>query len=110
MSTRPSADVATDLLAEVDATDLLSLWAATQCPLLIVSCSRVDEAPEGAPDWLPEMLAAYRAGLTRALREIAQHELLVTLDVFDGDHGLIWNQPEAVGKVVAEFLTTAVTS
>lgn len=110
VATRPSAGVATALVRAVQSTDLLSVWAATKCPLLVISCSQVDPPPEGAPEWLPEMLLAYRRGLTRALREIAQSQPLVTVQLFDGDHGLIWNRPAAVAELVATFFTAELSS
>jgi pimeloyl-ACP methyl ester carboxylesterase len=102
---RPAPEVVSDLLSAVESTDLLAKWAATQCPLLVVSCSRVEEPPGDAPEWMPEMLSAYRQGLTRAVREIAQRHPLVTHQAFDGDHGLIWNQPDAVAQLLEDFLS-----
>jgi pimeloyl-ACP methyl ester carboxylesterase len=110
VATRPSADVVPILLSVVETTDLLATWASTRCPLLVIRCTRQEGPPSGAPEWLPEMLSAYGRGLARALDRIAEVQPLVTVRTFDGDHGLIWNQPEAVAEVVASFLAAATTT
>jgi pimeloyl-ACP methyl ester carboxylesterase len=107
---RPAPDVVGTLLAEVEATDLLSVWAAAQCPLLLIVCNQDDAPPVDAPEWLPEMMAAYRRGLISALSGLAERKSLVSVEVFNGDHGLIWNQPRAIADVVTRFLVAVATS
>jgi pimeloyl-ACP methyl ester carboxylesterase len=109
VTTRPAAEVVPVLLTAVDSTDLLAVWKATRCTQLVVRCTAPDALPPEAPEWLPEMQSAYRRGLARALGEIETVQPLLTVRAFDGDHGLVWNRPEAVAKVVSSFLATART-
>lgn len=104
---RPVAPFTQQLVAELESLDLITVWAATQCPLLVINAvAPMQTAPLGpnTPEWLGEMMAAYRTGLTRTIGALAEKNPLVTLEEFDGDHGLLLNKPDATADLIQRFL------
>jgi len=101
---RPTAETTAQLLTEVKAADMMALWAACLCPLLVFNCVRPDQARPDMPEWMPELMAAYRRGLTIHLTALAQQHPNLSLQVFDGDHALIVNQHELVADIILTYL------
>jgi pimeloyl-ACP methyl ester carboxylesterase len=88
------------LIEEFDALDLLGTYAATRCPLVVVSTTASD-IEELLPPEVAAAFAAYRRGFGRALADVAATTPLLTLIDLATGHDL---PREAVGEVVRLIL------
>src|SRR5260370_9904247 len=101
---RPAMDgVPTEIYTSLDDVDMLAVYRDVRCRLLLVNA--IDPAgATGAPPWLSELMAAFRKGQTRDLSELASSKPNVQVVTLQGTHGLLFEQVEAITRIVLEFL------
>jgi pimeloyl-ACP methyl ester carboxylesterase len=103
-STRPSAEAAAQIRVLLNDLEMGPVYAATQCPALVVLATR--DRPEQQP--YADLYAAYRrylvAQVTAAARTAPR---LRYLQLEDASHAMVIEQPEALAKVIGDFLTAA---
>lgn len=91
----------TRLIEEFDALDLFATYAATRCPLVVVSSAR-PEMEELLPPEVAEAFGAYRRGFARRLRTVAATtSRLRLLDVPTG-HDVHLEAPGTVTGLILE--------
>lgn len=101
---RPAIDgLGTEIYTSLDDVDMLAVYRDVRCRLLLVNA--IDPAgATGAPPWLSELMAAFRKGQTRDLSELASSKPNVQVVTLQGTHGLLFEQVEAITRIVLEFL------
>jgi pimeloyl-ACP methyl ester carboxylesterase len=100
-SMRPDAGTVAGFRALIDDLDLAAVYAATQCPLLVVLPTR--ESPEQEP--FGEVYAAYRRFRTdqaAAVARTAPRFRYLLLE--DASHAMVIEQPEALAAIIGDFL------
>lgn len=103
--TKPSPELATNLLADVAALDLFEVYRASRSPLLIFNALG---SPGRSPDDPAALLArANRSGLDRLLHDLATTNPHITYEPIDATHGLIYEQPEFLAKTITHFVEAA---
>jgi pimeloyl-ACP methyl ester carboxylesterase len=101
-SLEQAADPAlTRLIEEFDALDLLGTYAATRCPLVVVSTTAPD-IEELLPPEVAEAFAAYRRGFGRALADVAATTPLLTLIDLATGHDLPLEAPGEVVRLILD--------
>jgi pimeloyl-ACP methyl ester carboxylesterase len=105
---RPAPDgLGAAIWRSVEETDMLALYRRVRCPLLVVNGTRREvnygDAAAGL-SWVADLGAAFRAGVTRDLRALAAEQPNLRFETIDGSHGLLFEQPQAVARLVADFL------
>jgi pimeloyl-ACP methyl ester carboxylesterase len=101
-STRPTAATAAQLRTMMNDLDLGPVYAATQCPALVVLATR--DLPEQQP--FAELYAAHRRYLheqAAAAAKVAPQ--LKYLHLEDASHAMVIEQPEALARIISDFLT-----
>jgi pimeloyl-ACP methyl ester carboxylesterase len=101
-STRPTAASAAELRTLMNELDLGPVYAATQCPELVVLATR--DLPEQAP--FAELYSAHRrflADQAAAAAEVAPRFRYLLLE--DASHAMVVEQPEALAAIISDFLT-----
>lgn len=99
---RPSRQLAAQLRTAMNDLDLVPVYAATRCPLLVVLAAR--ELPQQEP--FADLYAAYRRGLAERMAEVAQSapQLRYTF-LQDASHAMLVEQPERLAALIGNFLT-----
>ena len=102
---KPAAAVVNRILDLVEELDLIATYRRAARPLLVVSADRRDPSTDayGLP-WLPDFLTAQRAGVQRDLAAVARDVDMVSVQSFDGTHGLLLEEPELVARTINTFL------
>lgn len=95
-SMRPGAETAAQLRTLMNELDLGPVYAATQCPELVVLATR--DLPEQEP--FAELYAAHR----RYLLAQAQAAGVRHLQLADASHAMVIEQPELLASVISDFL------
>jgi pimeloyl-ACP methyl ester carboxylesterase len=101
-STRPTAATGAQLRTMMNDLDLGPVYAATQCPALVVLATR--DLPEQQP--FAELYAAnrrYLAEQAAAAAKVAPQ--LRYLHLEDASHAMVIEQPEALAGIISDFLT-----
>jgi pimeloyl-ACP methyl ester carboxylesterase len=101
-STRPTAATAAQLRTMMNDLDLGPVYAATQCPALVVLATR--DLPEQQP--FAELYAAHRRYLheqAAAAAKVAPQFRYLHLE--DASHAMVIEQPEALARIISDFLT-----
>jgi pimeloyl-ACP methyl ester carboxylesterase len=89
------------LVSELDVLDLFATYAATRCPLVVVSAARLG-GEELLPPEVAEALEAYRRGFARELAAVAAvTPLLRLLDAPTG-HDVHLEAPDVVTRLVLD--------
>ena len=95
-SMRPSAEAAAQMRTLMNELDLGPVYAATQCPELIVLATR--DLPEQEP--FADLYAAHR----RHLLAQAQAAGVRYLQLADASHAMVIEQPDVLAAVIGDFL------
>jgi pimeloyl-ACP methyl ester carboxylesterase len=104
-SIRPDAGTVAGFRALIDDVDLASVYAATQCPVLLVLPTR--HSPEQEP--FAQVYGAYRRLLTdqaAAAARAAPRFRYLLLD--DASHHMVIERPDALGAIIGDFLADPV--
>ncbi|WP_246103297.1 hypothetical protein [Streptomyces piniterrae] len=88
--------------------DLFALYRRISRPLLIARALRPNPPVPGMPDWFDELMAAYVAGLSRDLGELARTHPQVTVEGVDGTHAMVLERPAEIAGLVGEFVAASV--
>jgi pimeloyl-ACP methyl ester carboxylesterase len=102
-STRPTAATGAQLRTMMNDLDLGPVYAATQCPALVVLATR--DLPEQQP--FAELYAAnrrYLAEQAAAAAKVAPQFRYLPLE--DASHAMVIEQPEALAAIISTFLTS----
>lgn len=91
-----------EILAEADAFDMLDLYARVRCPVLIINGTAAELG--AGPDWIKELMAAYRKGIQRDLAELAGRQGNIRVANLSASHALVFEQPHAVADEILTFL------
>jgi pimeloyl-ACP methyl ester carboxylesterase len=91
----------TRLIEEFDALDLFGTYAATRCPLVVVSTTGLDIG-ELLPPEVAEAFAAYRRGFARELTAVAATTPLLTLADFATGHDVHLEAPCEVARLILD--------
>jgi pimeloyl-ACP methyl ester carboxylesterase len=105
---RPLAQAVNQMTTEIESLNLLDLWERTPRPLLLYNATKPDAWMLAAPpemNWLPEFIAAYRAGLERDLAALAERKPTIQLINLPATHALIFEQPQLIGEQITRFLS-----
>jgi pimeloyl-ACP methyl ester carboxylesterase len=98
-SLEQAADPAlTRLIEEFDALDLFATYAATRCPLVVVSSAGLGE--ELLPPDVAEAFAAYQRGFARALNAVATETPLLRLVDVPTSHDVHLEAPDTVVRLI----------
>lgn len=91
-----------EILGQAESFDMLDLYSRVRCPVLIISCT----APElgVGPEWIKELMAAYRKGIERDLAELARRQRNVRVINIAASHALVFEQPQAIANEILTFL------
>jgi pimeloyl-ACP methyl ester carboxylesterase len=101
---RPSpVGLGAEMLAKAESFDMFDLYRRVRAPVLVIAGT----APEPGAD--PELMAAYRRGLTRDLEQVPSTNPEVTVDFRSGGHGLLFEDPEGIADRIAAFLRPALS-
>jgi pimeloyl-ACP methyl ester carboxylesterase len=100
-STRPSAGTAAELRTLMNDLDLGPVYAATQCPALVVLPTR--DLPEQRP--FAELYAANRRYLAEQVATAAKvAPRFRFLHLYDASHAMVIEQPETLASLISDFL------
>jgi pimeloyl-ACP methyl ester carboxylesterase len=103
-SMRPSAETAGRLRTLMTDLDLGPVYAATQCPELVVLATR--DLPEQEP--FADLYAAHRRYLRTQIEAAAKAAPnLRYLQLEDASHAMVIEQPETLAALISDFLTQA---
>jgi pimeloyl-ACP methyl ester carboxylesterase len=103
-SIRPDAGTVAGFRALLDDLDLPSVYAATQCPVLLVLPTR--ESPEQEP--FAQVYAAYRRFLTDQAVEVARTTPRFRyLQLEDVSHAMVIERPDTLAAIIGDFLADA---
>jgi pimeloyl-ACP methyl ester carboxylesterase len=91
-----------EILAQAEAFDMLDLYSRVQCPVLIVNGMAAELG--AGPEWIKELMAAYRKGIERDLAELARRHGNVRVSNLAASHALVFEQPRAIADEVLTFL------
>lgn len=106
---RPSPEAWTGLLDVMRDVDLVAVYRASRCPLLVVlAAGHGVGGPASEMEWLAEFQAAHRRGLTASLAPLRERRPPVQVEEVDADHMLILNKPDLVAACIIRFLTAHV--
>jgi pimeloyl-ACP methyl ester carboxylesterase len=97
---RPGPDAVAAIRRDVH-TDILPGFARLTTRTLLLVGSR--SLPELPPELEP-LMVAFRAGLERDLAELAATNPLVEIREIDASHAVLFEQPDEVTRIVAEFV------
>lgn len=98
---RPGPETLAALRAAIAELDLLGLYRKVSRPVLVLAATR-DMAVQ---QQFPVLAAAYREGLRRDLAVVAAECTNVEVVAFDGDHAMVFHQPQRIAGLVLDFLT-----
>ena len=90
-----------EILAEADAFDMLDLYARVRCPVLIINGTAAELG--AGPDWIKELMAAYRKGIQRDLAELTGRQGNIRVANLAASHALIFEQPHAIADEILTF-------
>jgi len=100
---RPAIDgVGSEILAQAEAFDMLDLYSRVQCPVLIVNGTAAELG--AGPEWIKELMAAYRKGIERDLVELTGRQKNVRAINLAASHALVFEQPGAIANEFLKFL------
>jgi len=91
-----------EILAEADAFDMLDLYARVRCPVLIINGTAAELG--AGPDWIKELMAAYRKGIQRDLAELVERQGNIRVANLAASHALVFEQPRAGADEILTFL------
>jgi pimeloyl-ACP methyl ester carboxylesterase len=104
---RPSKELAGQLRAAMNDLDLIGVYAATRCPLLVVQATR--DLPQ--QEEFAELYAAYRGELADRIADVARTSPRMRyLHLPDASHAMRVEQPARLAEVVTSFLAEAATA
>src|SRR5437016_13643377 len=81
---------------------MLDLYARVRCPVLIINGTAAELG--AGPDWIKELMAAYRKGIQRDLAELAGRRVNIRVANLSARHALVFEQPHAVADEILTFL------
>jgi pimeloyl-ACP methyl ester carboxylesterase len=97
---RPSpVGLGAEILASAESFDMFRLYEEMEGPVLVISGTDSDPGAD------PELMAAYRRGLTRDLERVASEDDKVRVEFRRGGHGLLFEDPEGIAAGINRFLT-----
>jgi len=100
---RPAIDgVGSEILAQAEAFDMLDLYSRVGCPMLVVNGTAAELGP--GPEWIKELMAAYRKGIERDLAELVERQSNVKVINLAASHALVFEQPQAIANQILTFL------
>jgi len=73
-----------------------------QCPVLIVNGTAAELG--AGPEWIKELMAAYRKGIERDLADLAVRQSNVRAINLAASHALVFEQPRAIADEIRKFL------
>jgi pimeloyl-ACP methyl ester carboxylesterase len=94
--------IGTEIMADADAFDMLDLYSRVRCPVLIINGTAAELGP--GPDWIKQLMAAYRKGIQRDLAELARRQGNIRVANIAASHALVFEQPQAVADEILKFL------
>jgi pimeloyl-ACP methyl ester carboxylesterase len=81
---------------------MLDLYSRVKCPVLIVNGTAAELG--AGPEWIKELMAAYRRGIERDLAELARRQRNVRVINLAASHALVFEQPHAIANEILKFL------
>ena len=87
LSTCDVTDIQTTAPGHGAAFDMLDLYSRVQCPVLIVNGTAAELG--AGPEWIKELMAAYRKGIERDLEELAGRQRNVRVVNLPASHALV---------------------
>jgi hypothetical protein len=81
---------------------MLDLYSRVRCPVLIINGTAAELGV--GPDWIKELMAAYRKGIQRDLAELAQRQGNIRVANLPASHALVFEQLQAVADEILTFL------
>jgi pimeloyl-ACP methyl ester carboxylesterase len=94
--------IGSEILAQAETFDILDLYSRVRCPVLIVNGTAAELG--AGPEWIKELMAAYRTGIARDLAELAGRQRNVRVANIAASHALVFEQPQAVADEILTFL------
>ncbi|HEV3102061.1 MAG TPA: alpha/beta hydrolase [Candidatus Dormibacteraeota bacterium] len=94
--------IGSEILAQADAFDMLDLYTRVLCPVLIVNGMAAELG--AGPEWIKELMAAYRKGIERDLADLARRQGNVRVVNLAASHALVFEQPQAIANEILTFL------
>jgi len=91
-----------EILADADAFDMLDLYSRVRCPVLIINGTAAELG--AGPDWIKELMAAYRKGIQRDLAELTGRQGNIRVANLAASHALVFEQPHPVADEIRTFL------
>jgi pimeloyl-ACP methyl ester carboxylesterase len=100
---RPAiGELGSEILAQAEAFDMLDLYSRVRCPVLIINGTAAELG--AGPEWIKELMAAYRKGIERDLAELARRQGNFRIANLAASHALVFEQPGAVAHEILAFL------
>jgi pimeloyl-ACP methyl ester carboxylesterase len=94
--------IGSEILAQAEAFDMLDLYSRVRCPVLIINGTAAELG--AGPDWIKELMAAYRTGIERDLADLARRQGNVRVANLAASHALVFEQPQAIAQEILAFL------
>jgi pimeloyl-ACP methyl ester carboxylesterase len=96
--------IAPSLVGALEGLDLREVYRKACVPLQVWNATAPPTVPSGAPDWFGPFIDAYRRGLARQLRQLAEAYPLIEYEEIDSSHDLHLQQVDQVVDRVSAFL------
>ena len=90
------------MLAQAEAFEMLDLYSRVRCPVLIINGTAAELGM--GPEWIKELMAAYRKGIERDLAELAVRQENIRVVNLAASHALVFEQPHAIAAEIQAFL------
>ena len=94
--------VGSEMLAQAEAFEMLDLYSRVRCPVLIINGTAAELGM--GPEWIKELMAAYRKGIERDLAELAVRQENIRVVNLAASHALVFEQPHAIAAEIQAFL------
>jgi pimeloyl-ACP methyl ester carboxylesterase len=105
-SFRPRVGLETtlEITQQVEALDFRAVYQSCKAPLLVYNATQANPAVPGAPEWMPDHLAALRRGLSLDLAALSVSAPNLTWIDIDATHALIYEKTQLLAEQIVEFL------